>query len=160
MVDRQELSDLLIYRLVIACSESLTIKYYYNQTIPMKRISDKNRTTTKSVMDITKQTVYVRKRRGKNIGDVEAVSTDKIVVKTGLKGARYYYVPIDKVEGWDGHVVCLNITEDEVKQFESKEKPDKSSYFTKDQGYGSEATYKDKKLSDKLPFIQVIERTD
>jgi hypothetical protein len=160
MVDRQELSDLLIYRLVIACSESLTIKYYYNQTIPMKRISDKNRTTTKSVMDITKQSVYVRKRRGKNIGDVEAVSTDKIVVKTGLKGARYYYVPIDKVEGWDGHVVCLNITEDEVKQFESKEKPDKSSYFTKDQGYGSEATYKDKKLSDKLPFIQVIERTD
>jgi hypothetical protein len=126
----------------------------------MKKISDKNRTTTKSVMDITKQSVYVRKRRGKNIGDVEAVSTDKIVVKTGLKGARYYYIPIDKVEGWDGHVVCLNITEDEAKQFESREKPDKSSYFTKDQGYGSQATEKDKKLSDKLPFIQVIERTD
>jgi hypothetical protein len=119
-----------------------------------------NQTTTKSVMDLTKQSVYVRKRRGKDIGEVEAVNKDTIVVKTGLKDVHYYYVPIEKVEGWDGHVVCLNITEDEVKQFESKEKPDESNYFTKDHGYGSEATESDKKLTDKLPFVKVINRTD
>jgi len=92
--------------------------------------------------------------------EVEAVNKDTIVVKRGLRNARYYYVPLDKVEGWDGHVVCLTITEDEVKQFERKAIPDKSSYFTKDQGYGSEAIEKDKKLSDKLPFVRVIRRTD
>ena len=119
-----------------------------------------NQTTTKSVMDLTKQSVYVRKRKGKDIGEIEAVSKDEIVVKTGIKDVHYYYIPIEKVEGWDGHVVCLTITEDEVKQFESTEKPDESKYFTKDQGYGSEATESDKTLTDKLPFVRVINKID
>ena len=130
----------------------------------MSPISDsklnRNNQSTKSVMDLTKQPVYVRKRRGKEIGEVEAVNKETIVVKKGLRNERYYYVPLDKVEGWDGHVVCLTMTEDEVKQFERKVKPDKSNYFTKDQGYGSEAIEKDKKLSDKLPFVRIIKRAD
>ena len=116
--------------------------------------------STKTVMDLTKQSVYVRKRKGKEIGEVEAVNKDTIVVKKGKRGGKYYYIPVDKVEGWDGHAVCLTITDDEAQQFEKKEKPDKSNYFTKDQGYGSEAIEKDKKLSDKLPFIRVIKRAD
>ena len=116
--------------------------------------------SVKSVMDLTKQSVYVRKRKGKEIGEVEAVNKDTIVVKKGKVGGKYYYIPIEKVEGWDGHVVCLTITDDEAKQFEKKTKPDKSVYFTKDQGYGSEAVEKDKKITDKLPFVSVIERAD
>jgi hypothetical protein len=116
--------------------------------------------STKTVMDLTKQSVYVRKRKGKEIGEVEAVNKNTIVVKKGKRSGKYYYVPIDKVEGWDGHVVCLTITDDEAKQFEKKTKPDKSEYFTKDQGYGSEAVEKDKKISDKLPFVRVIKRAD
>lgn len=113
---------------------------------------------TKSVMDLTKQPVYVRKRKGKNIGDIEAINKDTIVVKTGIKNVRYCYIPMEKVEGWDGHSLYLYITEDEVKQFERKEKPDKSSYFTENQGYGSKAVEDDKKLSNKLPFVKVIDR--
>ncbi len=121
---------------------------------------NRNDQSTKSVMDLTKQSVYVRKRKGKEIGEIEAMNKDTIVVKKGKRGGKYYYIPLDRVEGWDGHVVSLTITEDEAKQFEKKEKPDKSEYFTKDQGYGSEATGKDKKLSDKLPFVRVIKRID
>lgn len=102
--------------------------------------------------------VYVRKRKGKNIGDIEAISKETIVVKTGLKNVRYCYIPVEKVEGWDGHSLYLYIAEDEVNQFESEERPDKSVYFTKDQGYGSEAVEYDKKLSDKLPFVRIIDR--
>ena len=115
--------------------------------------------STKSVMDLTKQSVYVRKRKGKEIGEIEAVNSNTIVVKKGKRGSKYYYIPVDKVEGWDGHVVCLTITEDEAEQFENKVKPNKSEYFTKDQGYGSEATETDKKFSTKLPFVKVIKRT-
>lgn len=115
--------------------------------------------STKSVMDLTKQSVYVRKRKGKEIGEIEAVNSNTIVVKKGKRGSKYYYIPVNKVEGWDGHVVCLTITEDEAKQFENKVKPNKSEYFTKDQGYGSEATEIDKKFSTKLPFVKVINRT-
>lgn len=121
---------------------------------------NRDNNSTKSVMDLTKQSVYVRKRKGKEIGEVEAMNKDTIVVKKGRRGGKYYYIPVDKVEGWDGHVVCLTITDDEAKQFEKKAKPDKSEYFTKDQGYGSEAIEKDKKLSDKLPFVRVIKRAD
>jgi hypothetical protein len=118
---------------------------------------DRDKESTKSVMDLTKQPVYVRKRKGKEIGEVEAVNKDTIVIK---KGKKYYYIPVEKVEGWDGHVVYLTITEDEAEQFERKAKPDKSYYFTKDQGYGSEAIEKDKKFSDKLPFVRVIKKSN
>jgi hypothetical protein len=116
--------------------------------------------STKTVMDLTKQSVYVRKRKGKEIGEVEAVNKDTIVVKKGKRGGKYYYIPIDKLEGWDGHVVCLTITDDEAKQYEKKAKPDKSQYFTKDQGYGSAAIEKDKTPSEKLPLVRVIKRAD
>lgn len=121
---------------------------------------NRNDQSTKSVMDLTKQSVYVRKRKGKEIGEIEAMNKDTIVVKKGKRGGKYYYIPIDRVEGWDGHVVSLTITEDEAKQFEKKDKPDRSVYFTKDLGYGSDAIEKDKKLSDKLPFVRVIKRID
>jgi hypothetical protein len=121
---------------------------------------NRNDQSTKSVMDLTRQSVYVRKRKGKEIGEIEAMNKDTIVVKKGKRGGKYYYIPIDRVEGWDGHVVSLTITEDEAKQFEKKDKPDRSVYFTKDRGYGSEAIEKDKKLSDKLPFVRVIKRID
>ena len=41
-----------------------------------------------------------------------------------------------------------------------KVKPDKSQYFTKDRGYGSQALEKDKKFTDKLPFVRVIKRSE
>lgn len=44
--------------------------------------NDNNQKITKSVMDLTKQSVYVRKKKGKNIGDVEAIKKDTIMVKT------------------------------------------------------------------------------
>ncbi|MGH9952355.1 MAG: hypothetical protein ACRD5J_12055 [Nitrososphaeraceae archaeon] len=40
-----------------------------------------------------------------DIGDIEAVSRDFVVVKRGFVNTHYYYVPINKVEGWDGHVL-------------------------------------------------------
>jgi hypothetical protein len=39
--------------------------------------------STKSVMDLTKQSVYTRKRKGKEIGKIEAMNKDTIVIKKG-----------------------------------------------------------------------------
>ena len=50
-----------------------------------------------------------------DIGDVEALNKDTILVKRGIINVHYYYIPISKVEGWDGHVVWLTIPEQEVK---------------------------------------------
>lgn len=120
-----------------------------------RKLTD-SKESTKSVMDLTKQPVYVRKRKGKELGEIEAVNNNTIVIK---KGGKYYYIPVDNMEGWDGRAVYLTITDDEAKQFEKKVKPDKSQYFTKDQGYGSQALEKDKKFTDKLPFVRVIKRS-
>ena len=40
-----------------------------------------------------------------DIGDVYAVSRNFIVVKRGFVNVHYYYIPIKKVEEWDGNVL-------------------------------------------------------
>ena len=51
-----------------------------------------------------------------DIGDIEAVGRNFVVIKRGFVNIHRYYIPISKVEGWDGNVVWLKITEEEVKK--------------------------------------------
>jgi hypothetical protein len=68
-----------------------------------------------------------------DIGDIDAVSRDFIVVKRGFVNVHYYYIPIGRVEGWDGNVLWLKIREDEVKRnYERGAMPDPLRYFVKD----------------------------
>lgn len=43
-----------------------------------------------------------------DIGDIDAISRDFIVVKRGFVNIHHYYIPIIKVEGWDGNVLWLH----------------------------------------------------
>jgi hypothetical protein len=79
-----------------------------------------------------------------DIGDIEAVSRDFIVVKRGFVNIHYYYIPITKVEGWDGRVLWLKITEDEVKRnYERHATPDPTRYYVKDYPMYTTAYYPD-----------------
>ena len=50
----------------------------------------------------------------------------------GLINIHYYYIPINKVEGWDGNVLWLKITEKEVKaNYERNILPDPKQYYIK-----------------------------
>ncbi len=85
-----------------------------------------------SWMDITNESVH--RSDDKDIGDIEAISKDLIVVKQGLVNVRRYFIPVNKVEGWDGHVVWLKITEDEVKKnYKRDHIPDPNDFYI--QGY-------------------------
>ncbi len=57
------------------------------------------------------------------------------MVKRGYIQVHYYYVPLKKVEGWDGHVVWLLITEEEAKKYERKTFPHPCRYYVKDYSY-------------------------
>jgi hypothetical protein len=72
-----------------------------------------------------------------DIGDIEAVSRDILVVKRGFINVHRYYIPMSKVDGWDGSVLWLKVTEDEVKRnYErSNVEPDPYRYFVKDFPY-------------------------
>jgi hypothetical protein len=72
-----------------------------------------------------------------DIGDVYAVSRNFIVIKRGFVNVHYYYyIPIKKVEGWDGNVLWLKVTEEEVKEkYERDIIPDPNNYFIKDYPY-------------------------
>ncbi len=69
-----------------------------------------------------------------DIGDINAVNKYFIVVKRGFMNVHYYYIPITRVEGWDGKVLWLNISEEEVKaKYErSDTPPDPSRYHLED----------------------------
>ena len=74
-----------------------------------------------------------------DIGDVEAISSDFIVVKRGFINVHRYYIPASKVEGWDGDVLWLKITEEEVKRnYERNIAPDPYRYYVKDYPYYAE----------------------
>lgn len=67
-----------------------------------------------------------------DIGDVEAVSRDFIVVKRGFVNVHRYYIPISKVQGWDGNVLWLSIAEEAIKaNYERDTTPDPSRYLVK-----------------------------
>ena len=77
-----------------------------------------------------------------DVGDIEAVSRDFIVVKRGIINIHYYYIPISNVEGWDGNVLWLKIIESEVKaKYERDKVPDPLFYYVKDYPYYTSIYY-------------------
>ncbi|HZA69139.1 MAG TPA: hypothetical protein VE548_05510 [Nitrososphaeraceae archaeon] len=64
-----------------------------------------------------------------DIGDIEAVSKSFVVVKRGFINIHYYYIPMTRIEGWDGHVLWLNVSEELVKKKYERDKPPDPNYF-------------------------------
>lgn len=69
-----------------------------------------------------------------DIGDVEAVNREFVVVKRGYVHVHRYFIPASKIEGWDGNVLWLKIPEADVTQKYQNDNaiPDPSRYLTKD----------------------------
>jgi hypothetical protein len=68
-----------------------------------------------------------------DIGDIFAVNKNFIVVVRGFLFTHYYYIPLIKVEGWDGNVLWLKVTEEHIKSnYERNTYPDSSRYIVKD----------------------------
>lgn len=77
-----------------------------------------------------------------DIGDIVAVSRVFAVVKRGFVNIHYYYIPISKVEGWDGNVLWIKVAESEVKgNYERDKIPDPFRYYVKDYPYYSTSYY-------------------
>jgi hypothetical protein len=90
-----------------------------------------NNASKKKWQDMINQSVHTPD--DVDIGDIDALSRDFIVVKRGYLNEHYYYIPIKKVEGWDGEVLWLKIKENEVKsKYERQIVPDPSRYYIKD----------------------------
>ncbi|PWU78700.1 MAG: hypothetical protein DLM72_21245 [Candidatus Nitrosopolaris wilkensis] len=71
----------------------------------------------------------------KNLGEIEGVGTDFVVVRKAFLAVHfhYYYIPFDRVEGWDGSVAWLRIPKEEVERDYAKhEAPDPTKYYVKD----------------------------
>jgi hypothetical protein len=71
----------------------------------------------------------VHKSGDADVGDIEAVSSNFLVVKRGIVHIHRYYIPLRKAEGWDGKVVWLKVHEDLVKDnYERNQAPDPYVY--------------------------------
>jgi hypothetical protein len=100
-------------------------------------ITHNNNTSKKKWEDMINQSVHTTD--DVDIGDINALSHDFIVVKRGYLNEHYYYIPITKAEGWDGKLLWLKIKEDEVKsKYERQVVPDPSRYYI--QGYSEYST--------------------
>src|SRR5215216_3664523 len=91
----------------------------------------KSKEKKKSWIDLINESVHTSD--DVDIGDIDAVSRDFIVVKKGFVNVHYYYIPIGKVEGWDGNVLWLKVPEEYIKKnYERDAVPDPSRYYVKD----------------------------
>jgi hypothetical protein len=64
-----------------------------------------------------------------DLGDIEAVSRNFVVVRKGLARVRRFYVPLTKVKGWDGRAVWLKVSEKEAREnYEKDRRPDPHVY--------------------------------
>jgi hypothetical protein len=89
-----------------------------------------------------------------DIGDIEAVNRDYIVVKKGFKNTHYYYIPVDQIEGWDKNVLWLKITKNEVFQsYERNTPPNPSRYYTHARTTIQSPPYD----TAKLPELQILQ---
>jgi hypothetical protein len=60
-----------------------------------------------------------------DIGDIDALNKNFVVVKRGFINVHYYYIPVSRVEGWDGSILWLKLTESQVKEnYERNVEPD------------------------------------
>ena len=65
-----------------------------------------------------------------DLGSAHAVSRHFLIVKRGIIHVHYYYIPVNKVEGWDGRVLWLKVTQDEAKHsYERDKTPNSSTYY-------------------------------
>jgi hypothetical protein len=107
--------------------------------------SDKQDTKIKDWVDLINESVHTADDA--DIGDIDAVSRDFVVVKKGIVNIHYYYIPISKVEGWDGRVLWLKIIESEVKgKYERDKVPDPTLYYVKDYPYYKSTYYPELQL--------------
>lgn len=97
-------------------------------------ISDKSPATIgekKHWIDLINESVHTSD--DVDIGDVDAVSRNFVVVKRGFVNVHYYYIPANKVEGWDNNVLWLKVPEEHVKRnYERDVVPEPSRYYMKD----------------------------
>lgn len=64
--------------------------------------------------DLLDELVHTSDDQG--IGDIQAVNREFVVVKRGFVNMHRYFIPAQKIEGWDDHLVWLKITEDESRE--------------------------------------------
>lgn len=68
------------------------------------------------------------------LGHLEAVGGEFIVIRKVYLAihTHYYYIPYDKVQGWDGNIIWLGISKAEVEQqYEKHKAPDPKQYYVK-----------------------------
>lgn len=114
-------------------------------------MSSISESTKSSWMDVTNESVHTSD--DKDIGDIEAINRDFIVVKQGFVHVHRYYIPMNKVEGWDGHVVWLTIPEEQVKSnYQREQEPDAGRFYIQNMSYDKFTPF----TSDYFPQMPII----
>ena len=58
-----------------------------------------------------------------DLGEVQDVSEDKVVVQKGIIEKNVYHLPKSQIKSYDGEVLRFNISESEIKSYEVESSP-------------------------------------
>jgi len=88
----------------------------------------------KNWVDLIGEAVHTRRSDNQEVGNIEAVSKEILVIRKALLSGfhyHYYYIPITEVEGWDGNIVWLKVSREELEQYAKHDAPDPTKYYVK-----------------------------
>jgi hypothetical protein len=98
-------------------------------------LSTRKQPDEKNWIDLIGETVQTRKGNDdQEVGSVEAVNNEILVIRRTLLGLHYhyYYIPITEVEGWDGNTIWLKISREELeREYVKHDAPDPQKYYVK-----------------------------
>ena len=124
-------------------------------------VSSKTEAARKEWIDLIGQPC--RTSDNQELGLLEAISADFIVIRKVYLAIHfhYYYIPYDRVQGWDGGLIWLRISKAEVeKDYEKHKAPDPKQYYVKGGGVNQISTYPQVILIPSKSQEQVFTATD
>jgi len=92
-------------------------------------------TEEKNWVDLIGESVRTSQDENQEVGNIEAVSKETLVIRRALLSGlhqHYYYIPFTEVEGWDGNIVWLKVSREELeREYAKHSAPDPTEYYVK-----------------------------
>jgi len=92
-------------------------------------------TEEKNWVDLIGESVRTSQDENQEVGNIEAVNKETLVIRRALLSGlhqHYYYIPFTEVEGWDGNIVWLKVSREELeREYAKHSAPAPTEYYVK-----------------------------
>jgi len=98
-------------------------RYLYQSQKELNKCTPKQYNMTRDFIDYNPGDIIKKEARGvdeADLGEVQEISGEYIIIQKGKVDKDKFYIPKNLLERFDGDIVYLRVTEEEVKQYKKE----------------------------------------